>query len=189
MPAGKPYTAVETHSALSELIATPRPDVRALTLRIPWIGAVESRASIPLIAPAAGRVEAFEVQDQARVGLDISVGIGALTLVGIAVNNAIVLLDYANRRQAEDGLDISDALQSAASVRLRPILMTAATTMFALIPVAVNPSVGPRIFQPFAVTVIGGLLSSTIASLVLTPVLATFSQRRVKRLSIDDNQL
>jgi len=125
-----------------------------------------------------------------RVGLDISVGIGALTLVGIAVNNAIVLLDYANRRQAEDGLDISDALQSAASVRLRPILMTAATTIFALIPVAVNPAVGSRIFQPFAITVIGGLLSSTIATLVLIPVLATFSQRQVQRPSNeDDNQL
>jgi Cu/Ag efflux pump CusA len=68
--------------------------------------------------------------------------------------------------------------------------MTAATTIFALIPVAVNPAVGSRIFQPFAITVIGGLLSSTIATLVLIPVLATFSQRQVQRPSNeDDNQL
>jgi hydrophobic/amphiphilic exporter-1 (mainly G- bacteria), HAE1 family len=111
-----------------------------------------------------------------RVGLDVSVGMGGLTLVGIAVNNAIVLLDYANRRAAA-GEAMSDGLQSAASVRLRPILMTAATTIFALIPVAVNPAVGSRIFQPFAVTVIGGLLSSTVATLVLVPVLATWSRR------------
>jgi hydrophobic/amphiphilic exporter-1 (mainly G- bacteria), HAE1 family len=106
-----------------------------------------------------------------RVGLDVSAGMGGLTLVGIAVNNAIVLMDYANRRFAV-GEVMNDALRSAASVRLRPILMTAATTIFALIPVAVNPAVGSRIFQPFAVTVIGGLLSSTAATLVLVPTLA-----------------
>jgi len=114
-----------------------------------------------------------------QVALDVSVGMGALTLVGIAVNNAIVLLDYANRQMAA-GQTISDSLQSAASVRLRPILMTATTTIFALIPVAVNPAVGSRIFQPFAITVIGGLLSATAATLVLVPAFATisFHQRR-----------
>lgn len=114
-----------------------------------------------------------------QVGLDVSVGMGALTLVGLAVNNAIVLLDYANRQMAS-GQTISDSLQSAASVRLRPILMTATTTIFALIPVAVNPAVGSRIFQPFAITVIGGLLSATAATLVLVPALVTisFHQRR-----------
>jgi len=112
-----------------------------------------------------------------RVGLDVSVGMGALTLVGISVNNAIVLLDYANRGLAAGGT-ISGSLQSAASVRLRPILMTAITTIFALIPVAVNSAVGSRIFQPFAITVIGGLLSATAATLVLVPVLRTFLPRR-----------
>ena len=112
-----------------------------------------------------------------RVGLDVSVGMGALTLIGIAVNNAIVLVDYANR-QAAGGQTMRDALQSAASVRLRPILMTAVTTIFALIPVAVNPAVGSRIFQPFAITVIGGLLTSTTATLILVPALATWSRHR-----------
>jgi len=112
-----------------------------------------------------------------RVGVDVSVGMGALTLAGIAVNNAIVLLDYTNR-QISDGHTISDSLLAAASIRLRPILMTAVATIFALIPVAVNPAVGSRIFQPFAITVIGGLISSTVATLVLVPVLATISLRR-----------
>ncbi|MGW8185970.1 MAG: efflux RND transporter permease subunit [Desulfobacterales bacterium] len=112
-----------------------------------------------------------------KVGLDISVGMGVLTLVGIAVNNAIVLLDYSNRQTAA-GRTISDALQAAVSVRLRPILMTASTTIFALTPVAVNPAVGSRMFQAFAITVIGGLLSATAATLVLVPVLATFLPRR-----------
>jgi len=109
-----------------------------------------------------------------RVGLDVSVGMGALTLIGIAVNNAIVLLDYANR-QAAGGMTMRDALQSSASVRLRPILITALVTVFALIPVAVNPAVGSRIFQPFAITVIGGLLTATAATLILVPVLTTRS--------------
>jgi CzcA family heavy metal efflux pump len=112
-----------------------------------------------------------------RVGLDISVGMGALTLIGIAVNNAIVLLDYANRQVGADHT-ISDSLKEAASIRLRPILMTAITTIFALIPVAVNPAVGSRIFQPFAITVIGGLISSTAATLVLVPVLRTSLSRQ-----------
>ncbi len=105
-----------------------------------------------------------------RVGLDVSVAMGALTLIGIAVNNAIVLLDYANR-QLSAGQALHEALLTAASIRFRPILMTAATTIFALIPVAVNPAVGSRIFQPFAITVIGGLISSTVATLILVPTL------------------
>lgn len=112
-----------------------------------------------------------------HAGIDVSAGMGALTLTGIAVNNAIVLIDYSNR-QVRNGQKISDALLSAASTRLRPILMTALTTIFALIPVAVNPAVGSRIFQPFAVSLIGGLISSTAATLILVPVLATFSFRR-----------
>ena len=125
---------------------------------------------IILVTIPAGLVGAIVLLSITQVRLDISVGMGALTLIGIAVNNAIVLLDYANR-QVSAGQTIVDSLHSAVSIRLRPILMTATTTIFALIPVAVNPAVGSRIFQPFAITVIGGLLSSTVATLILVPVL------------------
>lgn len=113
-----------------------------------------------------------------RVGIDVSVGMGVLTLVGIAVNNAIVLLEYANRQIAE-GKSVFEALHIAASIRLRPILMTAITTVAALIPVAVNPAVGSRIFQPFAIAVIGGLISSTIATLIIVPTLRTFVHKNL----------
>ncbi len=103
-------------------------------------------------------------------GLDVSVGMGIVTLVGISVNNAIVLLDYSNRRVA-NGETVREALLSAASVRLRPILLTALTTIFALIPTAVGTTVGSNIFQPFAVSVIGGLITGTISTLVIVPVL------------------
>jgi len=134
---------------------------------------------IILVTIPVALVGAIVLLAATQVGLDVSVGMGALTLIGIAVNNAIVLLDYTNR-QISTGHKISDALKEAASIRLRPILMTAITTIFALIPVAVNPAVGSRIFQPFAITVIGGLISSTAATLVLIPVLRTFLSYHLK---------
>jgi multidrug efflux pump subunit AcrB len=127
---------------------------------------------IILLTVPTGLVGAILLLVITQVGLDISVGMGVLTLVGIAVNNAIVLVEYANRRVAA-GLPIREALQAAVSIRLRPIVMTAATTMIALIPVAVNPAVGSRIFQPFAITVIGGLLTATISTFLFVPVLRT----------------
>jgi CzcA family heavy metal efflux pump len=127
---------------------------------------------IILLTIPMGLVGAILLLVLTQVGLDISVGMGVLTLVGIAVNNAIVLVEYANRRVAA-GLPIREALQSAISIRLRPIVMTAATTMIALIPVAVNPAVGSRIFQPFAITVIGGLLTATLSTFIFVPILRT----------------
>ncbi len=106
-----------------------------------------------------------------RQGVDVSVGMGAFTLVGIAVNNAIVLMDYANKER-KSGTPFHNALISAAKVRLRPILLTSLTTIFALLPVAIGTTVGSKIFQPFAITVIGGLLSATLATLIVVPTLA-----------------
>ncbi len=105
-----------------------------------------------------------------RQGVDVSVGMGTFTLVGIAVNNAIVLMDYANKAM-KNGRDARTALLSAAMVRLRPILLTSLTTIFALLPVAIGTTVGSKIFQPFAITVIGGLLSATLATLIVVPTL------------------
>lgn len=107
----------------------------------------------------------------ARQDLDVSVAMGMLTLVGISVNNGIVLLEYA-ARSARSGLVWREALLHAASVRLRPVLLTALTTLFALLPAAVTTPLGSRIFQPFAVTVLGGLVSCTLSTLLLVPVLA-----------------
>ncbi len=123
----------------------------------------------------AGALAALAIS---RQGIDVSVGMGALTLVGISVNNAIVLLDYANRRE-KAGLLRQQALQAAASVRLRPILLTATTTIFALVPAALGLGVGSKVFQPFAITVIGGLLAGTVVTLVVVPTLAGL--RRVRK--------
>jgi CzcA family heavy metal efflux pump len=112
-----------------------------------------------------------------RQGLDISVGMGAVTLVGIAVNNAIVLIDFANREVAS-GKKITMALLNAASVRLRPILLTTVTTIAALLPTAITAAAGSRLFQPFAITVIFGMIGSTLATLIIIPTVATLHCRR-----------
>jgi HAE1 family hydrophobic/amphiphilic exporter-1 len=106
-------------------------------------------------------------------GFDVSVGAGAITLVGISVNNAIVLVDYFNRSRL-GCRSVHESLSYACSVRLRPILMTALTTIFALIPIAVGTAGGSGVFQPFAITVIGGLITATFATLIMIPVLMTF---------------
>jgi len=121
-----------------------------------------------------------------RQGIDVSVGMGAVTLVGIAVNNAIVLMDFANRELAS-GKGISDALLSAASVRLRPILLTSLTTIAALLPTAIGGAVGSRIFHPFAITVIGGLATAIFATLIIVPTLALLSSKGNRTIYVDDD--
>jgi len=104
------------------------------------------------------------------LGIDASIGMGALTLIGIAVNNGIVLVDFANRG-LEQGLPMMEAWKQAVDVRLRPVLMTAATTIASLIPIALGIGGASEIFRPFAVMVIGGLLAAMIGTLILLPIL------------------
>nr|WP_235436450.1 efflux RND transporter permease subunit [Arthrobacter sp. RIT-PI-e] len=102
--------------------------------------------------------------------------IGMLMLVGIVVTNAIVLIDLINQyrlpRDGVPGMPVPQAIREGARQRLRPILMTASATIFALIPMASGLTGGGGfISQPLAVVVIGGLVSSTVLTLVLVPVL------------------
>ncbi len=96
---------------------------------------------------------------------------GCIVLTGIVVNNAIVLIDYINLMRREHGMEVREAVTLAARRRLRPILMTTATTVLALVPVAIGFAEGGEAQAPLARAVIGGLASSTIISLLLIPVL------------------
>jgi len=97
--------------------------------------------------------------------------IGVLMLVGIVVTNAIVLVDLINQYR-ERGMNARDAIEHGAARRLRPILMTAAATIFALLPLGIGVTGnGGFISQPLAIVVIGGLVSSTILTLVVLPTL------------------
>ncbi len=104
-----------------------------------------------------------------HISMSVLVLIGAVVLAGIVVNNAIVLVDYVNQLRAR-GMDKVTALRTAGRARLRPILITTLTTALGLLPMAVGLGRGFEIRQALAVTVIAGLISSTLLTLVVIPV-------------------
>ena len=107
--------------------------------------------------------------------------LGVIILVGIVVNNAIVLVDYANQLRREHGYGVRDAVVTAGSRRLRPILMTTATTVLGLVPMALGIGEGSELQVPMARVVIGGLLTSTMITLVFIPVVYSFLEEMSER--------
>lgn len=97
--------------------------------------------------------------------------IGVIMLAGIVVNNSIVLVDYTNILRRKHGLSAVEALLQAGPVRLRPIMMTALTTILALIPLVFSKGEGAELRAPLAVVVIGGLTVATVLTLVVVPVI------------------
>ncbi len=112
--------------------------------------------------------------------------LGVLLLGGIVVNNAIVYITYANQLRRHAGKSCIDAVVEAGRVRLRPILMTAFTTSFGLIPMALGIGAGNELRAPMARSVIGGLMVSTFLTLVFIPVLYTVFERRKNRAKVKE---
>ncbi len=102
------------------------------------------------------------------IPLSVVVFLGMIMLAGIVVNNAIVLVDYINHLRKR-GLSKEEAIVQAGKVRLRPILMTASTTVLGLLPMALGFGEGAEIRTPMAITVIVGLITSTVLTLVVIP--------------------
>lgn len=102
--------------------------------------------------------------------VSIVVFLGLIVLAGIVVNNAIVLVDYTNTLCGR-GIALREAIVQAGSVRLRPILMTTGTTVLGLIPMALGLGDGAEIRTPLALTVMFGLMSSTVLTLIIIPVI------------------
>lgn len=120
--------------------------------------------------------------------LSMSVMIGVLMLVGIVVTNAVVLLDRVEKNR-KTGIDLTEAIVEAAKTRLRPILMTACATILALVPLALSESASSSLISSgLAITVIGGLTTSTLLTLVVLPViyLITGKRRKVKDVEVFD---
>jgi HAE1 family hydrophobic/amphiphilic exporter-1 len=109
--------------------------------------------------------------------------IGCIMLAGIVVNNAIILVDYTNRLRREQGLELMEAIGAAGARRLRPILMTASTTILGLLPLSVGLGEGGEAQAPLARVVIGGLISSTLITLVLIPVVYSLFEQKLRRSS------
>lgn len=109
--------------------------------------------------------------------VSVMVLLGVIILVGIVVNNAIVLIDYSNQLRAE-GYPRREALKTAGAVRLRPIMMTTLTSVLGLVPMALGWGEGAEIRTPMAIAVIGGLLFSTMLTLVFIPVMYEIMDRK-----------
>ncbi len=111
------------------------------------------------------------------IPMNIMVFLGFIMLAGIVVNNAIVLVDYINQLRKK-GLAKNEAIKQAGHARLRPILMTTATTVLGLLPMALGLGEGAEIRTPMAITVIAGLISATVLTLVVIPtVYAIFTPK------------
>jgi len=102
--------------------------------------------------------------------LDVMALVGIVMLVGIVVNNGIVLVDYINQLRRK-GYDLLSAVQEGGRVRLRPVLMTASTTILGMVPLALKMGSGSENWTPLARAVIGGLTTSTVLTLVIVPIL------------------
>jgi HAE1 family hydrophobic/amphiphilic exporter-1 len=106
--------------------------------------------------------------------------LGSVLLIGIVVKNAIVLVDYINLMR-DRGMELNEAIAVAGRSRLRPVLMTAATTILGLLPMAMSTGEGSEIWSPMGISVIGGLIFSTIITMVLVPVIYAMFSRRGER--------
>lgn len=118
--------------------------------------------------------------------LSLVAALGAVLLIGIVVKNGIVLVDYTNLMR-DRGIPLYDAIALSGKSRLRPVLMTAATTILGMLPMALSTGEGSEIWSPMGITVIGGLVFSTVVTMIIVPVMygiLTRSGGRNKKKSV-----
>ncbi|MBD2755223.1 CusA/CzcA family heavy metal efflux RND transporter [Spirosoma validum] len=113
----------------------------------------------------------------------ISAGVGFIALFGVSVLNGIVLIAEFNRLRHEEGLtDLTEIIRRGAEVRLRPVIMTALVASFGFIPMALSNSAGAEVQKPLATVVIGGLLTATLLTLLILPILySLFEKKSIER--------
>jgi CzcA family heavy metal efflux pump len=143
-----------------------------------WLPAALLLAAAPLSLSGA-----FALLWATGTELNVSSAMGLILLIGLVVKNGIVMLDYAHRLR-DQGAPLRDAVEAAARVRLRPILMTTLCTLFGLLPLALGIGAGAELQKPLALAVIGGLGLSTLVTLLAVPSLyVAFRARRERGLS------
>ena len=124
-------------------------------------------------------------------GQDVSVVsmMGFVMLMGVVVNNAIVLVDCINRFRLE-GMDMKSAVIEAGAVRMRPVLMTAITTILGLLPLAIGLGTGAEMMQPVAIVCIGGLLYATLTTLVVIPIMyRVFAKKHMEKIAEEELEI
>lgn len=105
------------------------------------------------------------------MSLSVPASVGFIALFGIAVENGLVLITYFNQLRGQEGMSIREAVERGAVLRLRPVLMTAATTSLGLVPLLLASGPGSEVQRPLAIAVVGGLVTSTALTLLVLPVL------------------
>lgn len=134
--------------------------------------------AIPL--SAIGGVFALLIRD---MPFSISAGVGFIALFGVAVLNGIVLISEFNRLKEEGMTDINQRVLIGTKIRLRPVLMTAAVASLGFLPMAISNSSGAEIQRPLATVVIGGLLTATLLTLLVLPVLYILFEKKFRKTS------
>ena len=111
------------------------------------------------------------------LNLNLSASVGFIALFGIAVLNGVVLIAYLNQLR-DEGKPLDEAVREGSEIRLRPVLMTALVASVGFIPMAVATSAGSEVQRPLATVVIGGLITSTVLTLIVLPVLYEWLEER-----------
>jgi cobalt-zinc-cadmium resistance protein CzcA len=111
------------------------------------------------------------------IHINLSASVGFIALFGVAVLNGVVLLTYISQKRAE-GRSVLEAVREGSSIRFRPVLMTALVASVGFIPMAISTSAGAEVQRPLASVVIGGLVTSTLLTLLLLPVLYSWIEER-----------
>jgi multidrug efflux pump len=114
--------------------------------------------------------------------------IGLVLLLGLVTKNSILLVEFANQRRAL-GISAVEAMRQAGAVRLRPILMTALSTIIGIVPIALGLGAGAESRRPLGVAVVGGMLSSTFLTLYLVPAFYVLIDRLIPTRKIQPSTL
>ena len=116
--------------------------------------------------------------------LSVPSAIGFIAVFGVAMLNGIVLVSFLNELRHK-GLSVRDAVVQGTALRLRPVLMTASVAILGLVPMLLSSGVGAETQRPLATVVVGGLISSTLLTLILLPVLYEWLEQRAERQSTE----
>jgi multidrug efflux pump subunit AcrB len=144
-----------------------------------WVGPFIIMFTVPL-----GLIGVLTMLFVTRTTLNVQSQMGVIFLVGIAVNNGVLLIDFANK-QRKLGAPVYQAITTAAAIRFRPILMTFLATFLDLVPMAIGLGKGSEATIPLARAVVGGLLTSTVLTLFVVPILYTLLIRDRDKPEID----
>jgi cobalt-zinc-cadmium resistance protein CzcA len=147
-------------------------------------GSVAQALLIMINLPFAlvGGIAALWLRD---LHLSLSAAVGFIALFGVAVLNGLVMVSYISRLR-EDGRPLHESVLDGATVRLRPVLMTALVASLGFIPMATSTAPGAEVQRPLATVVIGGLVTSTLLTLFVLPTLYEWMEQARERLTVTE---